>query len=109
MGAEFTGLDFNSKRLERRFTQTMETLSRKPDKPIWFCGGNQAESKAIYRMPGSENLDREEILRTRREQTARRIVEAAETMLLVQDAASLNYNTHKKTEGIGYISGKTWG
>jgi hypothetical protein len=40
MGAEFTGLDFNSKRLERRFIQTMETLSRKPDKPIWFCGRN---------------------------------------------------------------------
>jgi hypothetical protein len=60
-------------------------------------------------MPGSENLDREETLRTCREQTARRMLEAAETILLGQDTASLNCNTHKKTEGIGYISGKTLG
>ncbi|MDR2485461.1 MAG: hypothetical protein LBD55_08705, partial [Treponema sp.] len=36
MGAEFEELDFNSKRLEQRFIQTMETLSRQPDKSIWF-------------------------------------------------------------------------
>ena len=34
MGTEFTELDFNSKRLEQRFVQIMETLSRQPDKSI---------------------------------------------------------------------------
>jgi hypothetical protein len=37
------------------------------------------------------------------------MLEAGETILLVQDTASLNCSTHKKTEGIGYISGKTLG
>ncbi|MDR2730309.1 MAG: hypothetical protein LBB81_05360 [Treponema sp.] len=31
------------------------------------------------------------------------------TILAVQDATSLNYNTHEKTEGISYISDKTLG
>jgi hypothetical protein len=44
MGTEFAGLDFNSKRLEQRFIQTMETLSRQPGKSIWFCNGNRAEA-----------------------------------------------------------------
>jgi hypothetical protein len=109
MGAEFEELDFNSKRLEWRFIQTMETLSRQPDKSIWFCSGNRAEAKAIYRMLGNENLDREAFLRAHREQTARRMAQAAETILLVQDTTSLNYNTHLKTEGLGYISDKTLG
>ena len=95
--------------LEQRFVQTMETLSRQPDKSIWFCSGNRAEAKAVYRMLGSENLDREAILRARREQTVRRMVQAEETILLIQDTASLNYNTRKKTQGIGYISDKTLG
>ena len=77
MGTKFTQLDCNSKRLEQRFVQTMATLSRQPDKSIWFCGGNRAE--------------------------------AAEIILLIQDTTSLNYNTHKKTQGIGYVSDTTLG
>jgi hypothetical protein len=42
--AEFTEWDFNSKRLERRFIQTMERLSRQLDTSIWFCRGNRAEA-----------------------------------------------------------------
>ena len=60
-------------------------------------------------MLSSENLDREEILRAHREQTVQRMVQAEETILLVQDTASLNYHTHQKMEGIGYISDKTFG
>jgi hypothetical protein len=60
-------------------------------------------------MPGSKNLDREAILRTHQEQTARRTIQAEETILPVQDTASLNYNRHLKTEGLGYISGRTLG
>ena len=91
MGTEFAVLDFNSKRLEQRFVQTMEILSRQPDTSIGFCSGNRAEAKAIYRMLGNENLDWKAILRPHREQTARRMVQAEETILLIQDTTSLNY------------------
>ena len=109
MEDEFAGLDCNSSRLEKRFIRTMETLSKQPDKSIWACSENRAEAKAIYRMLGNENLDREEILRTHREATIRRMMQSGGTILAVQDTTSLNYNTHEKMEGIGYISEKTLG
>jgi len=84
-------------------------LSKQPDKSIWSCSENRAEAKAIYRLLGNENLDREEILRAHREATVRRMTQQGGTVLAIQDTMSLNYNTHKKTEGIGYISDKTLG
>jgi hypothetical protein len=44
MEEEFAGLDFNSSRLEKRFVRTMETLSKQPDKSIWFGSENRAEA-----------------------------------------------------------------
>jgi hypothetical protein len=60
-------------------------------------------------MLGNENLNRETVLRTHREATVKRMVLHGGTILAVQDTTSLNYNTHKKTEGIGYISDKPLG
>ena len=109
MEEEFAGLDCNSSRLEKRFVRTMETLSKQPDKSIWFCSENRAEAKAIYRMLGNENLNREEVLRAHREATVRRMVQQGGIILAVQDTTHLDYNTHKKTEGIGYSSNTTLG
>ncbi|MDR1858275.1 MAG: transposase [Treponema sp.] len=44
MKEEFTGPDCNSSRLEKRFVRTMETLSKQPDKSIWFSSENRAEA-----------------------------------------------------------------
>src|SRR5215510_14526675 len=60
-------------------------------------------------MLGNEDLDREEILRSHRESTIRRMVQSEKTILAVQDTTSLNYNTQTKMEGTGYISDKTLG
>ena len=109
MEEEFAGLDCRSSRLEKRFIQAMETLSKQPDKSIWFCSENRAEAKAIYRMLGNDRLDREEIMRAHREATIQRMIQSEKTILAIQDTTSLNYNTHTKTEGIGYISDKTLG
>jgi hypothetical protein len=109
MEEEFSGLNCNSSRLEKRFIRTMETLSEQPDKSIWSCSENRAEAKAIYRMLGNEKLNPDEVLGTHREATIRRMARHGTTILAVQDTTSLNYNTHKKTEGIGYIGDKTLG
>jgi hypothetical protein len=73
MEEEFAGLDLHSVRLEERFVRTMETLIRQPDRSIWEASENRAEAKTIYRMPGNESFDREEILWAHRETTIRRI------------------------------------
>ena len=109
MEGEFAELNFNSRRLEKRFIQTMETLAGQPEKSIWSCSGNRAEAKAIYRLLSNDGLIREEILQTHREATIRRIIESERVVLAVQDTTSLNYNSRQKMEGIGYISDKTLG
>jgi hypothetical protein len=109
MEEEFAGLDFHSLRLEERFVRTMETLIRQPGASIWEASEDRAEAKAIYRMLANESFDREEILMAHRDATIRRIVEYRGTILAVQDTTGVNYDTHLKTEGIGYIGDKTLG
>jgi hypothetical protein len=99
MREEFTAPDFNSSRLEKRFVRTMETLAGQPGKSIWFCSGNRAEAKAIYRMLSNDGLGREEILRAHREARVRRMAESEKTVLAVQDATGLNYTTRTKYGG----------
>jgi hypothetical protein len=109
MEEECAGLDFHSLRLEERFVRTMETLIQQPGASIWEASKDRAEAKAIYRMRGNEDFDREEIIRAHREATLRRMADYGGTILLVQDTTGVNYNTHVKMEGIGYISDKTLG
>ena len=108
--SEFAGIDFGSKRLEERFKKVMENLSKEPDKSIWLASGNRSEAKAAYRMLSNEKLNDEEILRQTGESTRNRIAEqGCEVILAVQDTMSVNYDGHKKTEGMGYIGDKTLG
>ena len=108
--SEFESIDFGSKRLEERFIKTMENLSKEPDKSIWLASGNRSEAKATYRMLSNEKLNDVEILRQTAKSTSRRIVEhGCEVILAVQDTMSVNYDGHKKTDGMGYIGDKTLG
>jgi hypothetical protein len=109
MAEEFAGLDFHSIRLEARFVRTMETLAKQPGASIWEASDNRAEAKAVYRMLGNDEFDREAIIRAHREATIRRMSGSGGTILAVQDTTGVNYNTHLKTEGIGYIGDKTRG
>jgi hypothetical protein len=109
MAEEFSGIDFHSIRLEKRFVRTMETLAKQPAASIRQASEDRAEAKAVYRMLGNENFDREEIIKAHREATLRRMADHGGTILAVQDTTAVNYNTHLKTAGIGYISDKTLG
>jgi hypothetical protein len=82
---EFADIDFHFIRLENRFVRTMETLIKQPDKSIWEASEDRAEAKAIYRMLGNEDFDREEIIKARREATIRRMSGSGGTILAVQD------------------------
>jgi hypothetical protein len=63
MEEEFAGLDFHLLRLEERFMRTMETF---------------------YKQPGNENFEREEIIKTHREATLRRMAGYGGTILTVR-------------------------
>jgi hypothetical protein len=69
----------------------METLCKQPNKSIQEAGEDRAEAKVVYRMPGNENFDREEILRAHREAVIGRTAGYGGTILTVQDTAGVNY------------------
>jgi hypothetical protein len=60
-------------------------------------------------MLGNEAMGFNEILKTHRNETIKRMLGNGGKILLVQDTMSVDYNNHKKTEGIGYISKITMG
>jgi hypothetical protein len=60
-------------------------------------------------MLGNEDFYQQEIIRAHREAAIRRMAEYGGPILAVQDITGVNYSTHGKTEGIGYISDKTLG
>jgi hypothetical protein len=108
MAEEFAEVDFNEERLEKRFRQTMETLSKDPQKSIYGSNANRAEAKAIYNLPGNDKFNTDKILRTHRAATRRRM-EDHPLILAVQDTTSVNYDSQRGMEGNGYISDKTMG
>jgi hypothetical protein len=57
---------------------------------------------------GNEHFDRDKVLKEHQKGTIRRM-EGCKVILAVQDTTSLNYDTHEKMEGLGYISDKTKG
>jgi hypothetical protein len=59
---EFAEVNFNEKRLEKRFRKTMETLSKDPQKSIYGSSVNRAEasdykSAAIYNLLGNDKFN----------------------------------------------------
>jgi hypothetical protein len=95
---EFADVDFNEERLEKRFRQTMETLSKDPQKSIYGSSANRAEAKAIYNLLGNDKFNQDEILRAHRAATIRRM-EGHPLILAVQDTTSVNYDSRQKMEG----------
>ncbi|MDR2782837.1 MAG: hypothetical protein LBB48_03175 [Treponema sp.] len=99
-------MDFNEERLEKRFRQTMETVSKYPRKSIYGGNRNRAETKAIYNLPGNDKFNKGEILGSHRAATIRRM-EGQSLILAARDTTSVNYDGRREMEGNGYIGDKT--
>jgi hypothetical protein len=113
MAEEFADVDFNEERPPKRLRQTMETLAKDPRKSIYGGSANRAEasdckSAAIYNLPGNDKFNKDEILRSHRAATIRRM-EVHPLILAVQDTRSVNYDSQREMEGNGYIGDKTMG
>jgi hypothetical protein len=70
---EFADVDVNEKRLEKRFRQTMETLSKDPQQPLYGSSANRAEAKTLYNLLGNDTFNQSEIRRDHRAATIRRM------------------------------------
>lgn len=83
-------------------------LSEQPNKSVWLASGSRTNAKAVYRMLKNEDLTKESILSAHRDATAER-GKALPVLLAVQDTMSVNYEGHRKTEGLGYNCEQTRG
>ena len=99
---EFKTLGINCGRTINRFIRTMITLSDKIRESIAAASDNKAEAKAIYRLIDNNKVTEEVVLKAHRKATIQRMKESGEQIILsIQDTTTLNYTSHKETEGLG--------
>ena len=98
---DFKSVDFGDKRLNDRLHKIVENSTKNSEKSILGSGEGRNDAKGFYRLLGNDRFDFEQLQGVAIGATISRM---RGTVLLVQDTTSLNYNGHKKTEGLGYSS-----
>ena len=98
---DFNVVDFGDKRLNDRLQKVVDNSTKNSEKSILGFGKGRSDAKGFYRLLGNDKFDFEQIQGVASGATFNRMYG---TVLLVQDTTCLNYNGHKKTEGLGYSS-----
>lgn len=102
---EFKGVDFGDVRLNRRFMLTAKKLANRNESSINEACESWKDAKGAYRMFANEAVQEEEILHSHYESTVER-VKKHRRVFAIQDTSFLDFNGHRKTNGLGHI-GKT--
>ncbi len=99
---EFKMVDFNDKRIDKRFLKVSEQLSDNPAASINQACGPWADTKGAYRLFANEKVTSDVILKAHQEPTIERI--KSETLVLVlHDTSYIDFTNHKSKKGIGLI------
>jgi len=99
---EFRNLGINCGRTIKRFIRSTITLSRKIGESIAGASNSKAEAKAMYRLIDNKKVTEAVVLQAHQKATIQKMKESGELIILaVQDTTTLNYTSHKKTEGLG--------
>lgn len=96
---------FDSRLRRRLFSITRDFYSKPLGAIPQAFSGAHAKTKAAYRFFANERVSMDKVLRAHVESTIER-VKGHEVVLAVQDTSSLNYTTHRATEGMGPINTK---
>ena len=99
---ELKHVKIKDRRLEKRLQTTAELLEKNPESSIPAACKTTAKAKATYRLLGNSKLSSDIIIDSHRQETIKRI-KGHKIVLIAQDTSSLNFSTHKKTEGLGPI------
>jgi len=100
---EFASADINDRRLVKRLCHTAEQLAEQPEKSISAACGSWSDVKAAYALFDNARVNCENMLGSHRERTIERM-KAHDIVLVVQDTTSLDFNTHRKTDGLGPVN-----
>lgn len=100
---EWGSVDLGDQRLTQRLVALGRARGARPTANLPQACGSRAATKAAYRLLQHENASLEKFLSGHKEATLSRA--ASESIVLaIQDTTSLNYSTHRATEGLGPIT-----
>ena len=93
IAAEFEGIEFGDKRLNKRSITILEALAANPEASINGSIESWGDTLAAYRFFRNANVQPEKILRPHREATERRLGEHP-VVLVVQDTTEFDFTAH---------------
>lgn len=99
---EFGGAPLSDRRLKQRLLGIARDFYARPQAQIPQACQSRAKTKAAYRFFKHREAKMEILLEAHHQSTYRRIANER-VVLCPQDTTSLNYNTHRATEGLGTI------
>jgi hypothetical protein len=100
---ELREVNLNDRRLNKRFAEVLQNLSRHPNISIPAACGGYAETMAAYRFFDNEKVTKEAILQPHRQATKERVA-AHDVVLCVQDTTELDLTRpEQQIRGLGPI------
>ncbi|HZD58993.1 MAG TPA: IS4 family transposase [Anaerolineae bacterium] len=102
---EMGHVNLGDKRLNERLKVILEDISQSPCSSIPEACGSKATTKAAYRFFDSGRIDAEDIQEGFFISTARR-TSSLSRVIVAQDTTDLDFSSHKKAKGIGYLDNK---
>ena len=103
--AEFSKIDLQDKRLNKRCQKIASDLEQQPTDPINQAREDWADTKAAYRFCDNPKVTPAKITSAHSGRTVQRMKKHAR-VLAVQDTTFLNYTHHPQTKGLGEIGKK---
>lgn len=99
-------LALGDKRLDTRCQQLIAQLLQNPTESIPEACGDWKTTKAAYRFFSNKTVRAEKIMQAQYQETQQRINESDGTLLVAQDTTDLDYSSHPRTQGLGYLQGE---
>lgn len=104
---EFSKINLNDKRLEKRCQVLVEALAQQASEPINQACEDWADTKAAYRFFDNPKVSPAQILAPHTMRTVKRM-KSHPLVLAIQDTMYLNYTHHPQTAGLGEIGTKKY-
>lgn len=99
---EFSSIDFNDKRLEKRWEKIINSLANNFRLPFTEIFNILKEIKAFYRFISNKKITFKMLLNEHKKKTKERC-KKEDVILVVSDTTSYNFKAAKKIKGLGYI------
>ncbi len=106
MEAALATIHLGDTRLDKRCNVLIDQFMKRPTMSIPEACGSWKSTKAAYRFFTNDAVSAEKILQAQYQQTRQRIKETNGIVLVAQDTTDIDYTTHLRTQGLGYLQGE---